>query len=437
MKQLAGYISIFISVASCVEPFDFETRTTENVLVVEAIITNEIKRQQVILSRASNLEEVITFVNEYFVGLPFESVEKMLVNPESDAVVTVADQRGNIYSFTEVKDGVYHSDNEFAATQEENYQLKITTVTNESYESERIGTSGISKIDSIYAERSPNASGDDGISIYVDGSDVQEITNHFRYTYEETYKIVAPNWTSREYEIIREEQEFTEDGMVLYPAVNLVERTEEQQVCYKTDKSNNINLVNTTVLDKPKVVRNLVRFIDRNDHILSHRYSILVRQYLQSVTSNLYYQNLDNFTKSESVFSEIQPGFLEGNIKAINVDTPVVGYFEVASVAEKRFFFSYDDFFLGEDLPPRYFFNVNCDRLTSPQIGDPELDGPPPPPPGACPQPLVPQIRLGLVTHVSVNSDPDTCEGPYWVTPSICGDCTVIGSNVKPDFWVE
>ncbi len=428
---------MFITVAGCVEPFEFETRTAENVLVVEAIITNELKRQQVILSRASNLEEVISFVNEYFVGLPFESVEKMLVNPERDADVTVTDERGNTYGFTEVKDGIYQSDNEFAAALEERYQLKITTASNENYESEKIGASGVSQIDSIYAERSINAFGDDGISIYVDGSDAQEITNHFRYTYEETFKIVAPNWTSREYEIIREEQEFTDDGMILYPAVNLVERTEEQQVCYKTNASNNINLINTTILEKPKVVRNLVRFIDRNDHILSHRYSILVRQYLQSVSSSLYYQNLDNFTKSESVFSEIQPGFLEGNIKAIDVETPVVGYFEVASVTEKRFFFSYEDFFQGEDLPPRYFFDVNCDRLTSPQIGDPELDGPPPPPPGACPQPLVPQIRLGLITHVSVNSDPDTCEGPYWVTPSICGDCTVIGSNIVPDFWVE
>jgi len=436
MRNLLAIATVLLFIR-CVKPFDFEVRKAENVLVVEATISNELKKQRVVLSRASNLEDIISFANEYFVGLPFRPVEDTIVNPERGAVVTISNDDGNLFSFTEIEAGIYQSDIAFAAQVGVNYQLNIISAINEIYQSEIEQATGSSQLDNIYAERTTNATGDDGIAIYVDGSDATGTSNYFRYTYEETYKIVAPRWHPREYEIVRDDLVFLDDGTILYPAVNLIERSEEQQVCYKTVASANINLKNTTVLEKPIVSRNNVRFIDRNNHILSHRYSILVKQFLQSIDSYFYYENLNNFTKSESVFSEIQPGFLEGNIKAMDTDEPVVGYFDVSSVSEKRLFFNYVDFFSGEDLPPGYFFGVNCERLISPQIGDPELDGPPPPPPGACPRPLLPQIKLGLIAHVAVNSEPDICEGPFWVTPSICGDCTVIGSNVIPDFWEE
>ncbi|KAG1648089.1 hypothetical protein GQR58_030102 [Nymphon striatum] len=379
---------------SCVEPFEFEVRAAENVLVVEATITDELVKQQIIVSRASNLEEIISNTNEYFVGLPFRPIEESVINPERNANVSITDDQGNVFSFSEAIGGIYESDIAFAAMQGVSYQLLITSTVNESYESTMISPSGISQIDDIYAERTINASGDDGMAIYVNGSEATGTADYFRYTYEETYKIIAPRWTSREFEIIREEVEFTIDGTPLPPAVKLLERTQEEQVCFKTVASDNINIVSTLVLDQPVVERNSIRFINRNDNIMSHRYSILVKQYVQSNDSYAYYQNLDNFTKSESVFSEIQPGFLEGNIKSVNAENVVVGYFDVASVSEKRLFFNYEDFFPGEALPERYFFDVNCDRITSPQIGDSELDGPPPPFPGACPQPLTPQIRI-------------------------------------------
>lgn len=430
-------ITIVLFSASCVEPFEFEVRAAENVLVVEATISDELTKQQVIVSRAANLEEIISYANEYLVGLPYRPVADSIVNPERNARVVVNDDQGNVFSFSEATAGIYESDIAFAAQQGVNYQLQITSSANENYESTMISPSGKSQINAIYAERTTNASGDEGMAIYLDGSDVSRTADYFRYTYEETYKIVAPRWTSREFEIIRERTEFTNDGTPLPPAVNLLERSQEEQVCFKTVASDNINIVSTLILDQPVVERNSIRFINRNDNIMSHRYSILIKQYVQSNDAYAYYQNLDNFTKSESVFSEIQPGFLEGNLKAANDDKVVVGYFDVASVSQKRLFFNYADFFPGEALPERYFFDVNCDRITSPIIGDPALDGPPPPFPGACPQALIPQIRLDLVNYVSDNGDPGICEGPYWVTPSICGDCTVIGSNIVPDFWEE
>ena len=51
--QIIGLLFIFIS---CVEPYEAETEIFEDVLVVEAMITNEIKHQEITLSRSYRFE---------------------------------------------------------------------------------------------------------------------------------------------------------------------------------------------------------------------------------------------------------------------------------------------------------------------------------------------------------------------------------------------
>jgi poly(hydroxyalkanoate) granule-associated protein len=122
-------------------------------------------------------------------------------------------------------------------------------------------------------------------------------------------------------------------------------------------------------------VGNLIRFTGQDNPIISHRYSILVRQYLQTPEANSFYRSLRDFSSSDNIFSQVQPGLLEGNISPVgDGDSFVLGYFEVSSVSESRLFFNYVDFFPGEPLPP-YFDESNCDRFLAPLLGDPELDG--------------------------------------------------------------
>lgn len=437
MKNIFFLILIIFSTTyGCVEPFEFEVRTAENVLVVEATINTLNQRQAIFLSRAANLNDVnVQEIPSYSPNTPFKPVIDTRINPENNASVIIVDDLGNEFIFTEEDggEGIYVSNIEFAAQQDRSYQLQITTVNNEFYESDSSSPIGSSEIQEVYAERIENDLGEEGMAIYVNGSDLNNASDYFRYTYEETYKIIAPNWTPVEFKVVRELQETLIDGTILYPEVEFVSRPDEEQVCYRTENSNEINLVSTNSLQTSNTENVLVRFISRNDPIISHRYSILIKQYLQSIDSYSYYQNLRNFTKSESVFSEVQPGFLEGNIRAVGNDNLVIGYFDVSSVAEQRLFFNYEDYFPGEDLPP-YFFDFNCDRLISPRLENPNLDGPPD---LNCPQSLVPRIKLELVEYVAPNPSPLLCEGPYNVTPRICGDCTVLGSNVKPDFWIE
>jgi len=431
MKRVLILMAIIIYLG-CVEPFEFEGSSSDNVLVVEAALTDEFAVQTVILIRTSAIEKT----NEeegsgYSPNTPFIPKEDILANAEKNASVMILDDLGVEFSFSEIEDGLYVSNTPFGAQEGRVYQLKIITSENEIFESDFMGIIGKSKINDLKAERIFNDVGDEGMAIYVDGADITNSSNFFRYTYEETYKIIAPNWTPLEFNILSE-GDFTKDP-IEYPAVELVAREQEEQICYNTINSSTVNLASTANLGESVIKQNLIRFIDRNNPILSHRYSILVKQYLQSIDSFSYYESLRNFAKNESVFSAVQPGFLEGNIKSQNEDNVVVGFFDVASVDQKRLYFNYTDFFPNEDLPP-CFFDFNCNRRLSPPIGDPELDGPLA---LNCPQFLVPRLKLELVEYVSVNGGPQTCEGPYFVTPRICGDCTILGSNVKPDFWVE
>jgi len=430
------YIILLVSFNACVEPFEFETRNAEGILVVQATLTDVFEKQMVVLSRAADLSNVnINSHDTLDVRQAIVPTIKERMNPEIGATVKLVDDQGNKFDFEGVGEGLYESTNAFALNQTVVYQLQISTSNNETYESEFESLAGKSQINDLYAERNFNENGEEGVTIFVDGADSNSSSDYFRYEYQETYKIIAPNYNGLQLEIIREEFVFVNDSTFLWPDAKLVRIIREEQVCYNSESSKNINLANTNALASPVLEGHVVRFINRGNAILSHRYSLLLNQYVIDSETFNYYQNLNNFAQSESVFSEIQPGFLEGNIKRTDIAGGfVLGYFEVASVAKQRFFFNYVDFFPDEELPP-FFGDINCERMIAPALGNPERDGPQP---LGCPLPsLIRRTKSNEISYVGINTDPGECEGPYLMTPSICADCTVLGSNIKPDFWIE
>jgi len=421
---------IFYLLQSCVEEVPIATEVEsaiaiEEVLVVEATLTDERKRQGVILSRGSSFanDSITTFVQ--------------------NATVSVIDDQGNVFDFIEGAPGHYESAQIFGGQEDTSYRLEIRTDQGVGYRSEWVEMQGRSVIEDVYAQRIVSSSGSEGMGIFVDSANPNGELNDYRYTYEETYKIIAPNWTPFEFEIIREATEVIRDTAtdsiieILYPDVRLIPRAQEEQVCYNSSISTDIILSDGLALTENRIRGNLVRFINRSNPIISHRYSILVKQYLQSPDARAFYRKLLQFSQNASLFSEVQPGFLEGNMFSEGDEAPlVIGFFNVASVAERRLFFNYEDFFSGEALPP-YFGTVNCDRLIAPILGNPLRDGPPPPGPFECADGLIPQIFSKNIEFFDFNDVPDVCEGPYLVTQRECGDCTALGSNVEPDFWED
>lgn len=408
-------IILGVTLDSCIEEFEAATQTFESALVVEGIVTDEEKQHRVSLSRAFRLDEEVP-------------------QKESGATVRVEDDQGNTYPFSEGESGIYSSNSVFAAQPGVKYELFITTGNGRSYRSKAVQTPDKVSIDGLSAVRESNDFEQEGVSILLDNGSTGGESKYFRYEYEETYKIIAPRWTSIEFVII--DDEFCADGDGF--EVGVTDKEREERVCYNTVRSVDVIQATTLGLDQNTVTRFPVRFLNRNNYIISHRYSILVRQFSQTRDAFDFLQNLDDFSSSENVFSNVQPGFIEGNIDSMDADEEnVLGYFEVASVSSQRLYFNYTDLFPDESLPP---YAVSCDTDISPLLTSfgAHCDGPRCD--GNCRSPLIEAIRAGLIKFVDINVNefPHLLgQGPYIATTTPCGDCTVLGSNVVPEFWVE
>ena len=388
------------SLTTCVEPFegvDF-IENFENVLVVNATMTNELKQQEVLLTRSFR----------------FDQDEAM---GEEDAQVSISVSDGQVYTFEEDSPGKYISSDIFGGELNKEYTLNITTNDGRTYISEPMSLPvANTSIDNLYAERIVNDDGEDGITIMVDSFDPSGTSRLYRHEFIETFKIIAPFWSPLDAVVVIE-------GISTI-TIDAILREQEERICYGTDREKNI-LINTTLgLSEDRLSQYPVRFINRDNYILTHRYSVLVRQYVQSPQAFSFYETLRGLSQTTgNVFSEDQPGFLQGNISSL--DDPrenVAGFFEVAAVDEKRIFFDYEDFFPGEESPPYVADCVISAPTTQGSFGQ---------------RPLLNLIYDDKIRFYDFNTGQIPGGGPYLVVRKECGDCTALGSNKVPEFWIE
>jgi len=420
MKELNTFkvFVLCLFIVSCVEEIPLETQTSfDDVLVIEGSLTNELKHQTIKLSKSYRLEA--------------EGPDLV-----SNATVIVKDDQGNSYTFSETAPGIYNSLNSFAAQPAINYTLEVIE-NGTTYTSTQESFVQPTQIDSLYLQRDFNENNEEGISIYVDTFDPTNNSKYYRYEYEETYKIIVPKYSPLKLNVVNDDfpidpSQFESFQEIQDYLVELVTRDEQVRICYNTVKSNTVIIENTNNFPEDRLDKYRVRFISRDNYIMSHRYSILVKQHVQSPNAYNFYKTLKTLSLSESVFSENQPGFLEGNISSNGTNKKVVGYFEVNSVDSKRIYFNYTDEFPNEELPPYY---ILCEDGRYPQLfrTDPIT--------GFIIESDVQDLINTGFQYFSVNpEDIPEFSGPlfpYLMVPGACGDCTVLGSTTIPDFWEE
>lgn len=405
-------INVFLAFLGCIEEFDPQTKSLERLLVINALLTDEHKKHHVRLSRVFSFEE----------DLP---------TYETNARVVIVDDLGMEYMFKEEAIGDYVSVDSFAAKEGSTYTLIVALDDGQKFISEKVSTPQKVPISQLRAKRYVNDKGDEGVGILLNNAGNVGDATFFKYEYEETYKIIAPKYDPFEMFVVH----YIPCDTLPY-RVDIRPRTVEQRTCFATANSTQIIKTSTSDLLVPEVENFEVRFIDKDNYIISHRYSLLVRQFSKTREAYRFYETLGEFSSSRLVFSGVQPGFLEGNI--VSSDDPnqkVLGYFEVASVSEERVFFNYQDLFPKEELPP---YVVNCYTLGNPPLytrgyhcdGFRNCDG-------ACQSPLIEGILAGTITFAAENEDFYNYDGPYFTLPIACSDCTALGSNIVPDFWTE
>ncbi|MEO0571208.1 MAG: DUF4249 domain-containing protein [Bacteroidota bacterium] len=437
--RLVPFLISLATMLSCVDVLDIEEITNSDgngLLVVEAILTDQFKNQVVYLSRSdsrSDLERDTTFIPFLTPGLR----PRDTVNVETGALVKLLADNGREFAFTETRDGLYRSDEVFGLQMDTEYQLEILLDNGNEYSSQPMQVQGKAKLDKVYAERTISENGVDGVAIYVDGSPVEGVTDNYRFNYVETYKVIAPLWDNQEFRLT-DYQLCPETPYIL----EVVDREVQNRVCFNTIDSNEVIQTSTLNNATNNVERQLVRFIGKDNFIITHRYSILVKQLVQSSASFTFYETLRKFSNSESLFSQIQPGELLANItRKDGTDERVLGWFEAVSVSEQRLFFDFEDLFPEEELPAYPF---KCELLAVPERILWCPNGAPEQTIAGCPPGVIEGVVGNFYTYfadydpelVPISADP-SCIGPYIVTTNICGDCRLLGSNIEPDFWEE
>jgi hypothetical protein len=385
------------SIGSCTEQYVFQTNSTfESILVVQANITNELKKQEIKITRSYRLEEN---------GPTFEK----------GANVYVTDSDKNTFEF-EYEDfsGLYVSKNDFQAIPGKSYHLNIVTKDGKSYSS---ATQTLTAVSDVQVEpKVETVDGLKGVQIRVRNYDPSGKSRLYRYEYEETYKVLAPAWSRNKLIVDPNSPNKEEPNYLVIP------REGETRVCYTTKKSDDLILLSTVGSTEDRIDLP-IRFIDIANPILNERYSIIVRQYIQSLESYTYYTTLKTLSTSSSIFSQVQPGFNYGNLKSDdNPDEKVVGYFEVSSVSSKRIFFNFRDLFVDDPYPPFY---TDCQPT---ELSNCWVRGCA----GATILALVKSPMPEKVYYGNLNN----METIIFFPPA-CTDCTRISSNIKPLFWID
>lgn len=378
----------------CTEPYQMQTDTFEDALVIEATITNELKKQQVKISRTYQFEE----------NGP---------TAESGAEVYITDNTGNRYDFTE-SNGVYVSTSEFQAIPNVNYQLFVTTQNGQEYASNIQKLTTANQITSIDTDITEN-NGKRGVQISVNSTDPTNTSKFYRYEYEETYRVVVPKWSNYKAYLLNAR------------AVSYMERGYESKTCFTTNKSDTFLLTNTSDLTEDTVNKFPIRFIGDREYMISDRYSILARQYVISQQAYEYYQIIKALSDTGELLSPNQPGFMSGNIKSLNnPKEKVIGFFDVCSVSEKRIFFNYGDVFPNEPIP-QFFMDCPEESLDCGDFRDNPLgDG----------FKLISYIQSGQkVFYDFIYNPQNETHSIYVMVPAACGDCTTFSSNIVPPFW--
>ncbi|TRX71690.1 DUF4249 domain-containing protein [Carboxylicivirga sp. M1479] len=398
-RKLFYALIISIALYSCLEPYKLDVSDYENLLIVDALITDEDKNHQVYLSRSiSNLDE-----------------EPQKV---SNALVIIRDQFNNEEVLTEIAPGIYETDSfQFKVQVGNTYVLSIRTTDGQEYESVACEILPKSSINKVHYKRGKDWSADQtqeflGLDIMVDGGSYNG--GFVRWIYDEDWKFKVPFPTKMAYD---EES----DDWVLIPAENVQ--------CWKHSQSNKMVVHSFANQSNTQIKNKKVCFVpSKATDKLSVRYSILVKQLSISRNEFDFWSKLKVSSEDVGDFAGTQPFSIVGNIKNINnPKEPVLGFFQTGSVSSKRLYINRSDATdLGLPIIP---YDHNC------RVDSFKVDGKPY---TSLMEIYEQQVLNGsYYMHDGIFDENSGRLAGFLLTSPKCADCQVTGNINKPWFWED
>lgn len=402
---------VLLFCSSCLNEIDLSNFDFEEGIVIEARLTDQITTQRIALSWITELNSTIE--DSSVSGAKIELYQNGVLFQE----------------FNELQDGVYSSIEPFGLSQGSQYYLEITTDQGIRIQSEESIFLVKGEMKGLKANASVSSTGKQGVQLNVSGASNNEHTQFFRYEMVMHQEIKAPAYTGKQVRYTNLETFETEVFL----------NRNFKQTCYK-------ELINYDLILNDIASTNInfddykLLFVDADDERIANNLGVLVRQYAISQEAYNYYSALKRMNLSDEVFTNAQPGFLEGNLKAINDEIPVYGYFEMSSYHEESIVFNYFNFSDSFDLDRNKRYPEYC-VFTAPRVFYQKPFSPP------VIGELYDLLLNKAVIYFDLNSgeSPPVVvfpgaewgggEGPYIVVNSVCADCSLIASPEKPNYW--
>jgi hypothetical protein len=306
----------------------------------------------------------------------------------SGCIITVSDDLVSIVSFTETSPGTYTPPVSFLGVAGRFYTLHINSNSATSkikYASLPVEMKIVPPIDSIYFEKRTLVEGDkynskqEGCQIYLNTHDPTNQCKFYRWEYTETWEFILP-----------------------YTVPN--------NMCWISANSDIINIKNTSVIAENKIDRYPLNFISNETDRLRVEYSILVNQYSLNEDEYFYWEKLQNISEQVGGLYDMIPSAVPSNVYSLDdPNEKVLGYFSVSASSSKRIFIK--DHFAG----------VVTSYTDEACIADTIFAGTP-----------VPANSWVIIDH------PLPPPSYQVITRTrVCYDCTIRGTNIKPDFWID
>ncbi len=308
IKTWIKWVGLFcIFLQSCIYEYNPELSKYNDLLVVYGMITNAKGPHEINLTRTTTV-----YGNKS--------------QPETNANVTITDDKGNSIKLIEKGKGNYFTPDNFVGIIGDSYKISITISNGKHYESDFVKMVDVPQIKDVtteYQTKMDSKTGAElkGYQFYIDVDGSAGAQKYYRWEMEETWEISMP------YNI-----NFYWNGDTL------VEKTFPKR-CWRHAKVNEIIIANTLDYQSNTIKKLPLNYTTTETERLSIKYRLWVNQYALSEKSYLYWKGQVENSQQQGSLYDKQPYQVIGNIKCIdNPSEIVLGIFEASAISSKQVF---------------------------------------------------------------------------------------------------
>ena len=386
MKRLIYHCAVLILLAGCKQRYESPVQSpVTGYLVVDGVLNSGPGTASLTLSRTTKFDN------------------KQMVY-ERNAGVSIQGTDSSVRTLTEKAPGIYSADN-LNLNNTLKYRLRINTVNGSRYLSDFVVVKNNLPIDSISWTYTS-----EGVQSYINSHDPQNNTHYYQWYYEETWEIHSTYFPTLKYQI-KQHPALGPQYSVVYKDSSTYGPDPTIINCWQFQNPLSLYLGSTAKLSKDVVFLPLA-FIPRGSIKIGVLYSINLKQYTWTKEGYEFMERMKRNTESTGSVFDPQPSELKGNIRnAADAAEPVIGFFNICPIQEKRIF-------IRPSQVPSWGYSPPCYEVAIENISDSIL-----------------RKGMGLLPVDPLTQGPFGNIITFRGVPPDCADCTLRGTNKKPAYW--